>query len=132
MKIEKIWLTDDAVWVRRSDGAEASELFSDYPRLFHASKEQRSAFIVDDYGISWPDLDEDLLFDAFFRPKVHSELHSFFMTHPELNASAVARRMGLSQSLFAQYICGAKRPSEKRLMEIYDTIRNIGSELQSI
>ena len=109
MKIEKIWLTDDAVWIRRDDGVEASEMFSDYPRLLHASKEQRADFIIDDYGISWPELDEDLLF-----------------------VSAVARRMGISQSLFAQYVSGTKKPSEKRLREIYDTIRMIGSELQGI
>ena len=52
MKIEKIWLTDDAVWIRRDDGVEASEMFSDYPRLLHASKEQRADFIIDDYDVS--------------------------------------------------------------------------------
>ena len=50
----------------------------------------------------------------------------------EFNASAVARRMGLSQSLFAQYICGAKKPSEKRYREILETIHDIGKELASI
>ena len=132
MKIDKIWLTKDAVWIRRDDGAEASERFSDYPSLRYAMSVQRSRFVTDEYGISWPDLDEDLLFEAFFRPKSKSDLHSFFMSHPELNASAVARRMGIAQSLFAQYICGAKKPSEKRLEEIYSTIRAIGSELQSV
>lgn len=132
MKIEKIWLTDDAVWIRRDDGVEASELFSDYPRLLHASKEQRADFIIDDYGISWPELDEDLLFDAFLHPKSRTELRSLFIAHPELNVSAVARRMGISQSLFAQYVSGTKKPSEKRLREIYETIRMIGSELQGI
>lgn len=33
MKIEKIWLSDDAVWVRRDDGAEVSESFLITPDL---------------------------------------------------------------------------------------------------
>ena len=132
MKIEKIWLTDDAVWVRRDDGAVASESFSDYPRLRRASSEQRVCFIVDDFGVRWPELDEDLLFEEFFRHKPKTDLRELFMSHPELNASAVARRMGISQSLFAQYISGTKKPSEKRLEEIFSTIRAIGFELMSL
>lgn len=132
MKIEKIWLTDDAVWVRRDDGAVASESFSDYPRLRLASSEQRACFIVDDFGVRWPELDEDLLFEEFFRHKPKTDLRDLFMSHPELNASAVARRMGISQSLFAQYISGTKKPSEKRLEEIFSTIRAIGFELMSL
>ena len=34
-KIEKIWLTDDAVWIRTADGREACEEFADYPRLIY-------------------------------------------------------------------------------------------------
>ena len=132
MKIEKIWLTDDAVWVRRDDGAVASESFSDYPRLRLASSEQRVCFIVDDFGVRWPELDEDLLFEEFFRHKPKTDLRELFMSPPELNASAVARRMGISQSLFAQYISGTKKPSEKRLEEIFSTIRAIGFELMSL
>ena len=54
------------------------------------------------------------------------------LDHPELNASAIARRMGISQSLFAQYISGTKRPSQARLTEIYATIHAIGEELIAI
>ena len=41
-KIEKIWLTDDAVWIKTADGREACEKFADYPRLRYATKEQRA------------------------------------------------------------------------------------------
>jgi len=51
------------------------------------------------------------------------------MAHPELNASAIARRMGISQSLFAQYINGTKTPSVERMNRILETIRMIGEEL---
>ena len=54
---------------------------------------------------------------------------SFFMAHPEINASAVARRLGIAQSLLAQYISGTKHPSEERLESIKNEIKKIGAEL---
>ena len=73
--IEKVWITDSAVWIRTVEGKEA---------------------------------------------------------HPELNASAIARRLGISQSLFAQYISGTKTPSAKRMEEILESIRSVGRELASL
>jgi len=132
IKIEKIWLTEDAVWIRTADGREACEFFADYPRLKYATPEQRSNYKTDAFGINWPDIDEDLSFDGFFQQKKKTDLYRIFTDHPELNASAVARRLGISQSLFAQYISGIKTPSKERLQEIYSTIQAIGAELQSI
>ena len=129
MEIEKIWLTKDAVWIRTKDGNEACERFEDYPRLRSASAKQRSVFEADGYGIHWPEIDEDLSFEGFFHEKPRTGLYRFFASHPELNASAVARRMGISQSLFAQYISGIKTPSAHRLEQIYSTLQNIGKEL---
>ena len=127
--IERIWLTDDAVWIRTKDGREARELFRDFPRLADADKDVLSSFIADEYGISWPDLDEDLSYEGFFDSRHINDLHEFFKSHPELNVSAIARRMGISQSLFAQYISGTKKPSAERLDAILSTIREIGLEL---
>ena len=132
ISVEKIWLTNDAVWIRASDGREAQEFFADYPRLKYASDEERSNYTWDAYGIHWPDIDEDLSFEGFFLSKPKTELYRLFMSHPELNASAIARRLGISQSLFAQYISGVKKPSEKRRQDILDTIRKIGEELASV
>ena len=129
IKVEKVWQTNDAVWIRTDDGREACERYADYPRLRSASPQQLTNYTVDEYGINWPDLNEDLSFEGFFEKKEKNELFLIFMDHPELNASAVARRMGISQSLFAQYISGKKRPSQARLAEIYSTLRAIGEEL---
>lgn len=129
IKVEKVWQTNDAVWIRTDDGREACERYADYPRLRSASPLQLTNYTVDEYGINWPDLNEDLSFEGFFEKKGKNELFLIFMDHPELNASAVARRMGISQSLFAQYISGKKRPSKARLAEIYSTLRSIGEEL---
>ena len=87
---------------------------------------------MSEYGIHWRELDEDLSFEGFFREKKSNPLYDLFITHPELNASAVARRLGLSQSLFAQYVSGTKKPSKQRFDEIIETIREIGRELMTV
>ena len=132
VEIERIWLTDDAVWIRTKDGRKARELFIDFPRLADADKDVLSSFVADEYGISWPDLDEDLSYEGFFDSRHINDLHEFFKSHPELNVSAIARRMGISQSLFAQYISGMKKPSAERLDAILSTIQEIGLELVDV
>ncbi len=132
INVTEIWLTDSAVWIRTEDGREAKECFSDYPRLKYATEEQRCNFVSDADGIHWPELDEDLCFESFFDKKDQTILYRIFIEHPELNASAIARRLGISQSLFAQYISGAKKPSEARLNQILEQIRAIGRDLSQI
>ena len=132
IEVERIWLTSDAVWIRTKSGDEACEYYADYPRLRFATLQQRANYKADDYGIHWPDIDEDLSYEGFFYPKNKTELYRLFIAHPELNASAIARRMGISQSLFAQYISGAKKPSKARLAEVYATLHAIGQELVAI
>ena len=87
---------------------------------------------MSEYGIHWRELDEDLSFEGFFREKKSNLLYDLFIAHPELNASAVARRLGLSQSLFAQYVSGTKKPSKQRFDKIIETIREIGRELMTV
>ena len=131
-KVIKIWLTDSEIWIQTEAGKTASERFADYPRLKYATPVQRKNYTADDFGIHWEELDEDLSFEGFFQKKNNSLLYRLFMEHPELNASAIARRMGISQSLFAQYISGIKKPSEKRLNEILNTMQEVGRELMAI
>lgn len=130
--VVKIWLTDSEIWIQTEDGKTASEKFADYPRLKYATPQQRKNYTSDNFGIHWEKLDEDLSFDGFFQKKNDSLLYSLFMQHPELNASAIARRMGISQSLFAQYISGIKKPSAKRMNDILTTMQEVGKELISI
>lgn len=132
--IKKVWITDDAVWIRMEDGRVACEKFSNYPRLKYATQVQKENYTTDAFGIHWKDIDEDLCFDGFFnkKKKEENELYAFFMAHPEINASAVARRLGMAQSLLAQYISVAKIPSEERLEMIKAEIREIGKELIAV
>ena len=130
--VEKIWLTDDAVWIRTADGKEACEKFIDYPRLRYATAKQRANYEADEIGLHWEEIDEDLSFEGFFDKKETTMLYKLFMAHPELNVSAIARRIGISQSLMAQYISGKKKPSDARITLILDTIREIGQELIAV
>ena len=132
MKIEKVWLTDTAVWIRTDESKEACELFADYPRLRYATKEQLVDFKIDEFGIHWEELDEDLSFEGFFEKQEPTALYQLFMAHPELNVSALARRMGISQSLMAQYISGKKNASKARMTLILDTIHAVGRELAAV
>ncbi len=130
--ITKIWLTDKEVWVRLADGREACERFADYAGFVGATPEQIAEYTVSYSGIHWPLLDEDLSFDGFFAQKPDNRLYRVFMEHPELNASAVARRLGMAQSLLAAYISGVKKPSRHREETILSAIREIGAGLQAV
>ena len=130
--VKKIWITDSAVWIKTADGREACEKFSDYPRLRYATQQQREKYTADAFSIRWEEIDEDLSYEGFFRSKPTNTLYDLFMAHPEINSSAIARRLGMAQSLLAQYISGAKKPSNERLELIKSEIRKIGKELSSI
>ena len=130
--VDKIWITDTEVWIQTADGSKACEKFDDYPRLKYATPEQRASYTTDLYGIRWKELDEDLSFEGFFKQKKSNELYDLFIAHPEINASAVARRLGISQSLLAQYIGGTKKSSAERLELIKSELRHIGHELIAI
>lgn len=130
--IQSITLSEDRITVTTMDGRTAYERFADYPRLRHATPDELAAYTVDDTGIHWASLDEDLCFDGFFNKPRRNQLYELFTSHPELNASAIARRLGISQSLFAQYVSGTKRPSAARIEEIISTVRAIGRELQAV
>jgi len=66
LEVNKIWLTDTAVWIRTKDGREASEQLAHYPRLLQASPTERADFTQSPFGIHWPKIDEDLCFEGFF------------------------------------------------------------------
>lgn len=132
MEVSKIWFTDDAVHIMTSDGREAKEMFADYARLRNAPKEALEDYTTDSFGIHWNTLNEDLSFDNFFQKKKHNPLYTLFISHPEINVSALARRLGISQSLMAQYVGGSKKPSQERIDAILNELRRIGKELIAV
>ena len=88
---------------------------------------------MDEEGIHWYALDEDVSFESFeYDDPEPTGISFIFLSHPELNAAAVGRRLGISQSLMAQYINGTKKLSKERERKIMDEIANIASELHAI
>ena len=133
MKISKIWFADDRIYGLTDDGRELWQSLLYYRRLRNATDEERANYEIDDEGIHWYDLDEDVSFESFeYDDPEPMGISRIFLSHPELNASAVGRRLGISQSLMAQYINGTKKPSKERERLIMDEIILISQELQRI
>lgn len=133
MKISKIWFANDRIYGLTDDGRELWQSLLYYRRLRNATDEERANYEMDDEGIHWYDLDEDVSFESFeYDDPEPTGISRIFLSHPELNASAVGRRLGISQSLMAQYINGTKKPSKERERLIMDEIILISQELQSI
>ena len=133
MKISKIWFANDRIYGLTDDGRELWQSLLYYRRLRNASDEERANYEMDDEGIHWYDLDEDVSFESFeYDDPEPTGISRIFLSHPELNASAVGRRLGISQSLMAQYINGTKKPSKERERLIMDEILLISQELQKI
>ena len=51
---------DDSFWVELSDGRTLGVPLAWFPRLLHASSEQRLAVTISDEGLHWDELDEDI------------------------------------------------------------------------
>jgi hypothetical protein len=134
IKVKKVWIDNTAVYVETENGEIYKELFNNYTRLRYATQEQRSNFEYDNIGIHWEDIDEDLSFEGFKNKSEirETELYKIFKQNSEINVSAVARRMNISQSLMAAYICGVKKPSKLRYEKIEKTLHNIGKDLLNV
>lgn len=63
--------------------------------------------------------------DIVLRP----DLRSFFDFYDVLNAKALSARIGMHQSLLAQYVSGVKRPSAAQSRRILQGVRQVGREL---
>ncbi len=130
MKITRIWFADDRIYGLTDDGRTLWQSLLYYRRLRTASDSERARYEMGLDGIHWPQLDEDVSFESFEYEQPEPEgMSRFFLSHPEINIAAVARRVGISQSLFAQYVNGIKCPSEARRKEILAVVRGLGVEL---
>ena len=133
MKAKRVWFEGERIYIETDDGRTLWQSILYYQRLKNATDEQRNDYELGHFGIHWEEIDEDISYESFeYENPEPTGISRIFLTHPELNASAVARRMGIQQSLLAQYIRGLKKPSAEREQKILDTIREIGCELSAI
>lgn len=68
-------------------------------------------------------------FDEF---KIEYDLESFFAFYKVINAKALSERIGMNQSLLAQYIKGIKKPSTRQTKRILKGVQQIGKELSEV
>jgi hypothetical protein len=133
VKVRQLWFDEDKIFILTEDGRELWQSLLWYSRLLYANAEQRNSYHFSYSGIHWPDVDEDISFESFFYDKREpAGISRLFLTHPELNASAVARKMGIQQSLLAAYIRGTKKPSKERENAIITTVKQIGEGLAAV
>jgi len=60
------------------------------------------------------------------------DLSSFFEFYKVINAKAFSNRVGMNQSLLAQYIKGIKKPSKAQTQRILKGVQQLGHELSEI
>ena len=60
------------------------------------------------------------------------DLESFFAFYKVINAKALSERIGMNQSLLAQYIKGIKKPSVTQTKRILQGVQQIGRELSEV
>lgn len=132
MKITKIWFENERIFGLSDDGRTLWQSLLYYRRLLDATEMQRQEYEIGAFGIHWPKLDEDISFESFEyenpEPKGISKL---LLSLPELNLSALSRRLGIQQSLLAAYKNGTKTPSKEREKIIINEIHKIGAEFRN-
>ena len=64
--------------------------------------------------------------------KISLDLPQFFEFYKVINAKALSERIGMNQSLLAQYIKGNKRPSATQTQRILIGVQKVGRELAAI
>lgn len=95
-------------------------------------------------GDSWEELQKmiiemlDLTFEdlgftfSIEEIKFEYDLESFFDFYKVINAKALSERIGMNQSLLAQYIKGLKKPSSRQTRRILEGVHQIGKELTEV
>ncbi len=64
--------------------------------------------------------------------KISLDFPQFFKFYKVINAKALSERIGINQSLLAQYIKGIKKPSSLQTQRILKGVKQVGKELAEI
>ena len=132
-RITKIWFDEQWLWGQGDDGKTYRQSLLWYPRLKAADTQERERYEISTIGIHWQELDEDVSFESFlYEDAEPTNLQRIFLTHPEINVSAFARKYGFNASLLRNYINGFKTPSVDMEQRIISCRRQLGDELSSL
>lgn len=133
MKISKLWFENDRIYILTDDGRTLWQSLLYYRRLREATNEQRADYELDDEGIHWEALDEDVSFESFeYEDPEPQGVSRLFLTHPELNDAAIARRLGIDCGAMRQYVNGMRKPSPDMERRIFNEVRHVASELELV
>lgn len=135
--ITKVWFGEGRIYILTDQGNTYSRPLEAFPLLLDATNEQRAKYEIglDGDDLHWDEIDEDIHISSFFdtsEPDLDNPVAEVFHKFPQLNVSEVARTMGINKSLLSRYIYGIKKPSQQRVDQIMNTIREIGRQMASI
>ena len=65
MTIKKIWFDNNRIYGETDDGRVLWQSLLYYRHLLNATQAEREHYEMDDEGIHWEDLDEDVSFESF-------------------------------------------------------------------
>jgi hypothetical protein len=88
--------------------------------------EELQEMIIEMVNLTFEDLGYTYTLDEI---KFVYDLESFFDFYKVINAKALSERIGMNQSLLAQYIKGIKKPSATQTKRILQGVQQIGREL---
>lgn len=135
--ITKVWFDEGRIYILTDQGNTYSRPLEAFPLLLDATDQQRAKYEIglDGDDLHWDEIDEDIHISSFFdtsEPNLNNPIAEVFHKFPQLNVSEVARTLGINKSLLSRYIYGIKKPSQQRVDQIMNTIREIGRQMSSI
>ena len=103
-RAEGVTVTTDTLVVELSDGRTISVPLAWFPRLLHATLEERNKWrlIGRGHGIHWENLDEDISVEGLLAGKPSGESQISFKKWLEFRTSRLARRSSRRSKLGAQ------------------------------
>lgn len=131
MRIKRIWFDDSRIYGETDDGRVLWQSLLYYQRLLTATPAERADYEMDDEGIHWGKLDEDVSFESFeYDDPEPTGISRVFLSHPEINAVAIGRRLGIAGSRMVQYVNGTRKPSRELESRMLEEIRSVGRDLE--
>jgi hypothetical protein len=91
--------------------------------------EELKAGLLDALNFTFEEHDVEYTIDDL---RFNFDLESFFDFYKVINAKALSERIGMNQSLLAQYIKGIKKPSQAQTKRILAGVQQIGKELTEV
>ena len=133
----QVWFDEGRLFIKTDHDRTYSRPLEAFPLLMEARPDQRARYEIGAEGddLRWDDIDEDIHISSFYdttEPDRNNVVAAIFERFPQLNVSEVARTIGINKSLLSRYIYGIKKPSERRLEQILEAIRQLGREMSSI